>query len=298
MSKQAPQVYKANALIEASYRLSVVEQRVILACIDQVRRDEAVTDAVMYSVNAHDYAKVCNTSVKNAYRDLKKASINLMKRMVWITHTPEGAKRSKTLVTLWAQAVEYSDNKAEINLRFTKDILPYLTNIKSHFTRYALSDIARMDSAHAIRLYELLVERLDFGERTVDIDWLRHALQLGDKYSLVRDFKKRVIIPAVKQINEHSPLHVEWEQIKEGRRIAQLRFKFQARSIPKKQQEVKDQKQAAKTGEDRDPNGRTFGIKNSEILAAQQEGEAFDDAAYRLNFERNQTHMELGGEDE
>ncbi|MFM9272208.1 replication initiation protein, partial [Halomonas elongata] len=38
MSK--PQVYKSNALIEASYRLTPAEQRIMLACIAQVRRDQ------------------------------------------------------------------------------------------------------------------------------------------------------------------------------------------------------------------------------------------------------------------
>lgn len=36
-------VYKANALVEASYRLSLYEQRIILACIAQVRRDDTLT---------------------------------------------------------------------------------------------------------------------------------------------------------------------------------------------------------------------------------------------------------------
>lgn len=47
-----PQVYKSNALIEASYRLSVAEQRIMLACISQVRRDEPITDEVLIA-SAH-----------------------------------------------------------------------------------------------------------------------------------------------------------------------------------------------------------------------------------------------------
>jgi len=46
------QVYKANALVEASYRLSLYEQRVVLACIAQVRRDEPLTDQKLYRISA------------------------------------------------------------------------------------------------------------------------------------------------------------------------------------------------------------------------------------------------------
>ncbi|MBM1207283.1 replication initiation protein, partial [Pseudomonas fragi] len=49
-------VYKSNALVEAAYRLSVQEQRIVLACISQVKRSEPVTDEVMYSVTAEDIA--------------------------------------------------------------------------------------------------------------------------------------------------------------------------------------------------------------------------------------------------
>lgn len=52
-----PQVYKSNALIEASYRLSVYEQRIILGCIAQVRRDEPLTDQRLYTVSAQQIAK-------------------------------------------------------------------------------------------------------------------------------------------------------------------------------------------------------------------------------------------------
>lgn len=45
-------VYKSNSLVEASYRLSVAEQRILLACISQVRRGETITDEIMYSVSA------------------------------------------------------------------------------------------------------------------------------------------------------------------------------------------------------------------------------------------------------
>lgn len=288
MAKKAPQIYKTNALIEASYRLSVAEQRILLAAIGQVRRDQHVTDQVMYRINARDIAEISDTSTKQAYRELEKAAHRIASREVWLSYTPEGQKEPRVRMTRWVQTVDYYKAEGFVELRFGHDILPYLANFEGSFTRYALSDVARMTSAHGIRLYELLVERLDFGNRTIEIDWLRHALQLGDKYPSIKDLKKRVIDVAVDQINEYSPLHVEYTQSKTGRRVTHLHFKFQARSLPKKRKEVNEQQQAAKTGADRDPKGRTYGIKNTEVLAAQKDGETFDDAAYRLMFERRQ----------
>lgn len=71
------------------------------------------------------------------------------------------------------------------------------------------------------------------GQREVDIEWLRDAFQLGDKYPAIKDFKRRVIDPAVTQINEHSPLWVQWDQRKTGRRVSHLVFIFGDKSPQK-----------------------------------------------------------------
>ena len=76
------QIVKSNHIIEASYRLSVAEQRVILSAISQVRRDQPVTDTVLYSVTAAEIAQLCGTDPKTAYRDLQAAAERLQTRRV------------------------------------------------------------------------------------------------------------------------------------------------------------------------------------------------------------------------
>ncbi|KAE9623957.1 replication initiation protein, partial [Parasedimentitalea maritima] len=58
---QDAQIYKANALVEASYRLSLYEQRIILACISQVRRDEPLTDQKLYTISAQQISEMTGT---------------------------------------------------------------------------------------------------------------------------------------------------------------------------------------------------------------------------------------------
>lgn len=78
-------------------------------------------------------------------------------------------------------------------MRFGGDILPYLTGLQREFTRYALSDVAKMTSAYGIRLYELLVQWPE-GHREVALDDLRRWLQLEDRYPSIKDLKRRVLI--------------------------------------------------------------------------------------------------------
>lgn len=282
-----PQVYKSNALIEASYRLTPAEQRIMLCCISQVRRDQTLTDEVMYRVSVADYAALVGTDSHSTYKELADAALRLKRREVWLREFPNGdGQRPRTLVTGWVQSIAYIESEGHIELRFTKDMLPYLTQLSERFTRYALSDVAQMTSSHAIRLYELLCQWRDAGKREVAIEWLRDSFQLGDKYPALKDFKRRVIEPAVAQINEHSPLWVKWDQRKTGRRVSHLVFTFKekAQKASHKPHKQKGRGKAGRQAEN--ASGSIYGIPMAAIAAHARPGESNEDAALRVLEER------------
>ena len=271
-------IYKSNALVEASYRLTPAEQRIMLSCIAQVRRDQPITDEVMYSISVADYAALIGTESGSVYKELEAAALRLKRREVWIKERPNGGKE-QTLVTGWVQSIRYLKSEGRIELRFTKDMLPYLTQLTEQFTRYALQDVAQMTSAHGMRLYELLCQWRDAGEREVSVEWLRDAFQLGGKYPAIKDFKRWVIVPAVEQVNEHSPLWCQWDQRKTGRRVSHLVFTFGMKASEKalktrKPRPTKPTKSKAKAG--------MFGIPRTEIEAQARPGEEYEDTALRL----------------
>ncbi|MGP9676911.1 MULTISPECIES: replication initiation protein [unclassified Halomonas] len=276
-----PLVYKSNALIEASYRLSVYEQRIILGCIAQVRRDEPLTDQKLYTVSAQQIAQDAGVSVDRAYQHLKTASERLFRREVTLHEAPNGKGGAKVRLTRWVQEVVYQKDQGTIALRFSQPMVPYLSQLTEQFTRYALTDIARMDSAHAIRLYELLCQWRDAGQREVSVEWLREAFQLQEKYPAIKDLKRWVIEPAVEQINEYSPLWVKWDQRKTGRRVSHLIFTFGDK--PKQGEETPDKRRKPKpTKGQGSPQGSIYGIPMSVIEAKALPGETHQDAALRL----------------
>ena len=264
------QIVKSNQIIEASYRLSVAEQRVILSAISQVRRDKPVTDEVLYSVTAADLAQLRGTDPKTAYRDLQNAAERLQTRRVSLILEPDGVtiRSKRRRVTCWVQTIDYVDQEGRIEMRFGKDILPYLTGLQREFTRYALSDVAKMTSAYGIRLYELLVQWKG-GHHVVALDDLRRWLQLEDRYPSIKDFKRWVLDPAVEQINEHSPLMVSWGQRKTGRKITHLVFDY----APKKT------KAASKTPAKR----KSSKPSDADIARFARPGESWEEARARLN---------------
>jgi len=283
-----PQVYKSNALIEASYRLSVYEQRIILGCIAQVRRDEPLTDQKLYTVSAQQIAQDAGVSVDRAYQHLKTAAERLFRREVTLHEAPNGKGGAKVRLTRWVQEVVYQKDQGTIALRFSQPMVPYLSQLTEQFTRYALTDIARMDSAHAIRLYELLCQWRDAGQREVSVEWLRDAFQLEDKYPAIKDFKKRVIEPAVEQINELTPLWVKWSQRKTGRRVSHLLFAFGEKPSEKPVKAQKSKTSGNTKGKDKSASGAIYGIPRAIIEAQARTGESYEDAALRLLNEAKQ----------
>lgn len=273
-------VYKSNALVEASYRLTPAEQRIMLSCIAQVRRDQPITDDILYSVSAAEYAALAGTESHSVYKELADAALRLKRREVWIKQEPNGkGKRPRTLITGWVQTIIYVESEGRVELRFSKDMLPYLTQLTEQFTRYALTDVAKLNSGYAIRLYELLCQWRDVGQREVSVEWLRDTFMLDGKYPAIKDFKKRVIEPAVEQINEHTSLWVKWDQRKAGRRVSHLIFTFgeKAASKPK-----------VTAGKKRKPNeplprsGHSmYGIPPEVIQKFAKPGDSWEDAALR-----------------
>jgi plasmid replication initiation protein len=285
MPENELQVCKSNALVEASYRLSVAEQRIMLACIAQIRRDQQITDEVLYSVSVADIAALTGATTNADYSELKKAALRLKRREVRIAYEPNGGgkKKPEVMITSWVQSIFYAESAGLVRLRFNKDMLPYLSQLTEQFTRYALADVAKMTSAYAIRLYELLIQWRGTGERVVEIDWLRDALQLEGRYSAIKDFKKYVIDISIEQINELSPVWVKWEQRKTGRRVTHLVFTFGEKKDGKDKKSTTKRIQAPQK---KTKGSSLYGIPTTIIEAKARPGESYEDAALRLLHEK------------
>jgi plasmid replication initiation protein len=219
-------VYKSNQIIEASYRLSLNEQRVILACIGQVKSAEKLLVTDKFELSAKDFAKLFSISEDRAYSELQSIAKTLYQRSVTI-HNPDTSRpKLKKLETRWISSIGYMPEEGKIILCFAQDMLPYLSELKGQFTKYELKHIGDMTSLYGIRVYELLMQWKTTGKREIEIDWLKQQFEIENKYPSIKDLKKYVIDPAVKDINSHSNYQVSWEQRKTGRKVTHLIFEF------------------------------------------------------------------------
>lgn len=275
-------VVKSNKVVEASYMLTLAEQRVLLACIAQIDSKAELTESYRFEITAAGVADLAGLdSLSNAYRDLKKATEKLYERSVIIDDPDPDNPQIQQRKTRWISSIDYIPGEGKLVLSFSHGIIPYLSQLSKEFTKYKLKHVARFESVYSIRLYELLVQWSSAGEREIEVEWLKNQFQVDDKYSRLGDLKKRVIDPAVEEINRHSNLWVEYGQRKVGRTVTHFQFQFGLKNQPKERKRLTDEEinRAARPGETRAAViARLTGTSVAEIA---KPGETFDQALER-----------------
>lgn len=227
-------IYKGNDLINANYKLSLSEQRLILSCIGQLKSNESLTSDMWIEVSVSDYAKAFNIDNKRAYIELKEIEKKLFERYVFIDaealpkETRHNFNADHKIKTRWVSHVAYNAEEQKIAIGFAPLIIPYLSQLQKEFTKYKLEHVSQMSSIYAVRIYEILAQHQfkDKKEVTISLSDLREKLQLEDKYSLFGHFTSRVLVPAEKQINQYSNFTMQYDLIKKGRKVNAIRFKF------------------------------------------------------------------------
>lgn len=222
-------VVKSNRLVEASYRLGLNEQRIILYAICRCREEQkGLFPDLPVTITAENFAKQFPSIDKtNVYRQLKEAMDALYERSVTIHDIDPASGHARVKKTRWVSEAAYVDGAGNVQVIFTPEVIKYVTRLEAEFTSYQLEKVGHMTSAHAVRIYELLTQHREIGTRTLNLKWLRETLQIeADEYKLTADFIKRVIEPSVEQINKHSDLTVSYKPVKTGRAITDFAFKI------------------------------------------------------------------------
>lgn len=234
-------VVKDNALINASYSLNLVEQRLILLAIIILREHthNMELDHIAFNrpikITADKYIKSFDVSQSTTYETLKDACKTLFARQFSFQEPRENGKVAyKT--TRWVSDIAYIENSATVEFTFAPSVLPLITYLEKHLTSYELKVVSKLTSGYAIRLYELLISWRSTGKTPfISLQDFRQKMGILDtEYQRMGPFKERVLHIALEQINEHTDIIVSYEQHKEGRTITGFSFQFKSKADEKK----------------------------------------------------------------
>lgn len=234
-------IVKDNALVEASYTLGLAEQRLILLAIVEARETgQGIDHNSLLRVHAHAYAEQFHIDKGNSYEVIKDASKGLFDRYVTYHDINPKNGNDRSFHCRWVDKIGYEKNSGTVYLRFTSDVVPLITRLEEQFTSYELENIAHLDSAYAIRLYELLIKWRTVG-KTPMFELQNFRGQLGvesTQYKTMSNFKQYVLDFAIEQINEHTDITAKYDQHKNGRTITGFTFKFKEKARAKKAVEL------------------------------------------------------------
>ena len=226
-------IKKANNLVESRYKFDIWETRFFLSVLSQIRRED--TDLQTYRIWYKDVVKTFGLNSNSSYELLREASKALLKKSVVINYEENGTKREKMVNLI--RSVDYmkegqsrAEHQEYIDVIVEQNLQPFLLQLQKNFTAYDLRNVIKL-GVYSVRLYELLKQYESIGSRTMKIEEMKAMFQVEEQYKLYADFYRWVIIPAEKEINEHTDLIIQTiDKIKEGRRVVALRFKFRTKT--------------------------------------------------------------------
>lgn len=219
-------IVKRNDFLKYGYTLTIMEQRLLLACISQVDSRSKLLKEDQFEVSVQQIQDIFGSDdSKHFYRDLKLSAKRLFNRKIVI--------RSEGVVEeiRWVWKVKYDEDQKKVVLHFSDDVTQYLSEITERFTKYKLNDVKDFKCIYSLRLYEMFAQHQGLGSREFDVDELRGFLEIGDKYKFHSEFKRCVIDKAISEINLHSNLFVKYGERKRGAKVKSLQFEFQIQNV-------------------------------------------------------------------
>ena len=194
ISKMSDLIVKDNALMNASYNLDLVEQRLILLAILEARESgKGINANDPLTVHAESYINQFGVARQTAYQALKDACKDLFARQ--FSYQEKRERGRANITSRWVSQIAYIDETATVEVIFAPAVVPLITRLEEQFTQYDIEQISGLSSAYAVRLYELLICWRSTGKTPV-IELAEFRKRLGvlnDEYTRSDNFKNGLL---------------------------------------------------------------------------------------------------------
>lgn len=221
MSKQKElTVYKRDDMIQKSrLDLTLREQRLVLYAISKIKQGDTVD--TLYELNIREIYNIVGAK-DESYTRIKKIAQSLSDKSWWVILDDN----SESLVR-WFSVFRIVPDTDTIRLKFHEDVMPFLFELlKQHkyYTSYGLSDVLPMRRQSSPRLYEILKSySKNNSEWYFDLERIKYLLNC-QHYDRWVDLKRRVIDPAMQEINELTNMIVNYAPVTKGRKVIGVKF--------------------------------------------------------------------------
>lgn len=195
----------------ARYGLTLQEHRLIYFAILSGQQEGTPFSPVTISIK--QFRELFELKGQSCYNDLRKLSAKLVSKVVQVDYKDDTGKH--LLQAVWLTSVKYNVKYGTVTLKPNEDLKPFFEG--KPFTSTEFSFLMKFHSQYAERLYEILKsmnfkEILDFS-----VSDLRLRLGIGPTHYLnYTDFRRRILNPAIQDINAYTDLDVTLDDTDRG----------------------------------------------------------------------------------
>lgn len=196
-------VTKANKLIQKTkFVLNLTEQKLLAYLFSFIEPHD--TELKEITIDIRDFCRVSNIKESENLTEVKRIISNLASKDF---EMPMENKVDKTY--RWLDSVIIQRNSSLCKIKLNSLLSSYLLNLKGNFTTFYLNNIMKFKSKHTIRLFEYLYSYKNIGSVKLSVNDFRTIMGLIDEYPNYRDLNKRVITPALNEINDSTNVDIE-----------------------------------------------------------------------------------------
>ncbi|KKY01397.1 hypothetical protein VN21_09040 [Paraclostridium benzoelyticum] len=215
---------KNNMLVKARYSLSLIENRVFLSMLYKLQKK---SDGVLTcSISHSEFKDIIKFKQKNTVKGVLEVLEDLRKKPIYFKEEKKNKKGNLWGAYGFINGYEYDDELGIFNIEASEKIHNLLKEyLKMGYTPVNVQIWLSLNNSYAQRFYDLL--RLWSGTKdTINykLDEIKELLMLEDKYSKYNDFKRRVILPAIKELNETGYFEIDIKENKVGRKVDSIDF--------------------------------------------------------------------------
>jgi len=219
-----------NNLIQARHKYTLEEIRLMDTIISFISPEDE--DFKLYKIPVSIFFDLYGTERKDIYDVVKRALNGLLSKPIKIERINQKGKRVFEVFN-FINYGKYEEGSGNFYIKINEYFKPYLLQLKEYFSRIPIKYTYVLNSRYSIRLYELLKQYENTGYRIDYIEELREMLGVEkDEYKVFADFDKRVLKPAVEEINEKTDLKVSYYKKKTGKKITHIEFRIEVKPIP------------------------------------------------------------------
>ena len=221
-------VAQHNALVNARFSFVPLQMRLFLALLSRIRFDDTEFKEHVIPVSE----LVFERHGGSAYQQIDEMCDDITSFKLYIEILEDSTRKRRRrpkydYIPLMAKA-GYDGELGGVVAAFNPLIMPYLLQLREsgNFTLADLDELRKLKSPSSVRIYWLLKEYSDFGQRTVTPEQLRFMLNIAEnEYPRFSNFKARVLDKAqVELARTDMPFTFELER--QNQLVQRIKFLF------------------------------------------------------------------------